>query len=65
MRSLLSLLLRTEQSQIFQPLLTEEVLQFLLQLDGPPLDSFQYIQVSLVLSRPELGAVYEMQPHQH
>lgn len=49
-------LLQAEQSQLSQPLLTGEVLQVLDQLLGPLLDSFQYIQVSLVLRCPELEA---------
>ena len=37
-----------------QPLLTGEVLQSLHHLGGPLLDSLQYVQVSLVLTSPEL-----------
>lgn len=37
------------QSQLFQPLLTGEMLQSLDYLGGLPLDSFQYVQLSLVL----------------
>ena len=47
-------LLQTEQSQLSQPLLTGEVLQSLHHLGGPLLDSLQYVQVSLVLTSPEL-----------
>lgn len=49
-------ILQAEQSQLSQPLLTGEVLQVFDQLLGPLLDSFQYIQVSLVLRCPELEA---------
>ena len=44
-----------EQSQLFQPLLIDQVLQNLHHLGGPMLNSFQYIQVSLVVGSPEPG----------
>lgn len=46
-------LLQDDQLQFSQPLL-KEVLQSLQHLDGPLLNSFQYVQVSLVLGGAEL-----------
>ncbi|KAK4832009.1 hypothetical protein QYF61_020447 [Mycteria americana] len=57
-------LLWTKQPQFLQPLLIRLVLQTLLQLHCPSLDTLQHLNVSLVLRGPKLNTVFEVQPHQ-
>jgi len=58
------LLLQDEQTQLCQLLLTAELLQSFHYLDGPSLDSLQYVHVSLLLGGPELDPAIQMWPHQ-
>lgn len=56
-------LLLAEEPQLSQSFLIE-VLQSLHQLDGPPRDSFGYVQVPLVLGSLELDTVLQVWPDQ-
>ncbi|KAK1202130.1 FUT8 fucosyltransferase, partial [Pygoscelis papua] len=57
-------LLQTKQPQFPQPLLIRLVLQTLHQLHCPSLDTFQHLNVLLVVRGPKLNTVFEVRPHQ-
>lgn len=57
-------LLQDEQTQLFQLLLTAEVLQSFHYLDGPSFDSLQHVHVSLLSEGPELDSAIQMWPDQ-
>ena len=56
-------LLQTNQSQFFQPLPTEIVLQIPHQLHCPSHDMFQGLDVFLIVSGPKLKTALKMWPH--
>ena len=54
----------SEQNQFPQPVFTEEVLQPLDYICGPPPDPLQMLHFSPVLRTPVLDAVLKMGPHE-
>lgn len=55
---------QAEQSQISQPLLVSDILQFFNHLNCPLLDLLQYLHVSLGLRSPELAPALQVRPCQ-
>lgn len=62
MRSSEPHLLQAEHPQLSQPLLTGGVLLSLHHLNGPLLDSLQYVLVCLALGSPELESYQSVSP---
>ncbi|KAK4809951.1 hypothetical protein QYF61_002908 [Mycteria americana] len=56
--------LQAKQPQFPQPLLIRLLLQTLHQLCCPSLDTFQHLNVSLVVRGPKLNTAFEVWPHQ-
>jgi len=57
-------LLQSEQPQLSQPVLVEEMFHLLDHVCGPPLDALQQVYGSPVLRTPHLDTLLQVRPHQ-